>query len=993
MNQVFNRINPRGSTWQRWDPHIHAPGTALNDGFRGEDPWAAFIEKVDKSDPPIRALGITDYCGIDCYIEAKARQRAGDFKGVGLIFPNVEFRLSIETTKGPGVNLHLLFSPDDEDHVEHINAFLTGLTFRHGGETFRCVRPDLIRLGRAIDSSIIDDNAAYRRGVTGFKVSLEALQDQFFTRGWLRENCLVAVAGGGSDGTSGLQGDGGQWEATRKNIERFADIMFTANPKQIAFYLGKGAATIEDLETKWSGKKPCLHGSDAHTADRVGLPDAARRCWLNGDVTFGTLFQAVIEPEGRVHIGEEPPKGALPGNTIKEVHVSNAQWMVPSSLPVNAGMVAIIGARGSGKTALADFMATGGCGVSNRLSPNSFLRRASKYLTATRAELLWENGETTGNDIANVENEDLWDAPHVQYLSQQFVEQLCSSEGLDHSLVDEIQRVIFEAHPEDVRINAANFSELLISRMQAARGSRDRHRHALKRATEAINAELVRKAGLPKLEKDRNEVLAALAKDRADRNQLVPKGQETRAKRLEDISAAVEIKQRAIAEAQARAQALAGLQSDVSTFREQDAADWIADAQERRGDSDLSVEEWKKFRLNFTGDVDALLKMRIAAAQAEITVLQGPSIASGVGASAPPTDMVLIPEGALLPSQSLSLLIRERDRLQTLAGIDAQNSRRYRALTDKITRAETALAKLNLDIERAKKAEGMLVELRTDRLAAYKGIFTAVIDEETELMRLYAPLGDRIAQGPSAVKKLSFSVRRQVDLKAWAEQGEQLLDLRKGSLRNGDLLKEAEAYLGDVWRNGTAEDAAEAMRLFVSNFSQIFRQQQVSNLPPLQWARDFSQWLYSTDHIQVGYGLRYEEVDIERLSPGTRGIVLLLLYLALDAHDERPLIIDQPEENLDPQSVFEELVPAFCEAKKRRQVIVVTHNANLVVNTDVDQVIVARCGQHQPDGLPSITYQSGGLENREIREAVCSILEGGARAFQERARRLRVKLA
>ena len=105
------------------------------------------------------------------------------------------------------------------------------------------------------------------------------------------------------------------------------------------------------------------------------------------------------------------------------------------------------------------------------------------------------------------------------------------------------------------------------------------------------------------------------------------------------------------------------------------------------------------------------------------------------------------------------------------------------------------------------------------------------------------------------------------------------------------------------------------------------------------------------------------------------------------------MIIDQPEEHLDPQSVFEELVPAFCEAKKRRQIIVVTHNANLVVNTDVDQVVVARCGQHRPDGLPSITYQSGGLENREIREAVCSILEGGARAFQERARRLRVKLA
>jgi predicted ATPase len=78
------------------------------------------------------------------------------------------------------------------------------------------------------------------------------------------------------------------------------------------------------------------------------------------------------------------------------------------------------------------------------------------------------------------------------------------------------------------------------------------------------------------------------------------------------------------------------------------------------------------------------------------------------------------------------------------------------------------------------------------------------------------------------------------------------------------------------------------------------------------------------------------DVAIEQLSPGTQGIVLLLLYLAIDQQDRRPLIIDQPEENLDPNSVFEVLVPHFREARKRRQVIVVTHNANLVVNTDAD---------------------------------------------------------
>ena len=113
--------------------------------------------------------------------------------------------------------------------------------------------------------------------------------------------------------------------------------------------------------------------------------------------------------------------------------------------------------------------------------------------------------------------------------------------------------------------------------------------------------------------------------------------------------------------------------------------------------------------------------------------------------------------------------------------------------------------------------------------------------------------------------------------------------------------------------------------------------------------------------------------------------------MTLDAADDRPLIIDQPEENLDPKSIYDELVGLFAEAKDKRQVFVVTHNANLVVNTDADQIIVAEANSHQRGALPDISYRSGGLDNAKIRKAVCDILEGGERAFQERARRLRVR--
>src|SRR5207245_6717013 len=112
------------------------------------------------------------------------------------------------------------------------------------------------------------------------------------------------------------------------------------------------------------------------------------------------------------------------------------------------------------------------------------------------------------------------------------------------------------------------------------------------------------------------------------------------------------------------------------------------------------------------------------------------------------------------------------------------------------------------------------------------------------------------------------------------------------------------------------------------------------------WLERFAQWLFSTEHIRIRYEIAYDGVDIRKLSPGTRGVVLLLLYLSLDDADDRPLIIDQPEENLDPKSVFDELVSLFIAAKSKRQVIIVTHNANLVINTDADQIIVAEAGPH-----------------------------------------------
>lgn len=155
--------------------------------------------------------------------------------------------------------------------------------------------------------------------------------------------------------------------------------------------------------------------------------------------------------------------------------------------------------------------------------------------------------------------------------------------------------------------------------------------------------------------------------------------------------------------------------------------------------------------------------------------------------------------------------------------------------------------------------------------------------------------------------------------------------------------------------------------------------------------QDVFEWLYEVDHVRLSYGLKYNGVDLEKLSPGTKGIVLLILYLGMDIADTRPLIVDQPDENLDNESIYELLTAYFKTAKQRRQILLITHNPNLVVNADTEQVIVAT-GVRREHGLPHITYRSGALENtgaddQGIREQVCRILEGGSDAFRKRERR------
>jgi hypothetical protein len=131
------------------------------------------------------------------------------------------------------------------------------------------------------------------------------------------------------------------------------------------------------------------------------------------------------------------------------------------------------------------------------------------------------------------------DSPRVQYLSQQFVERLCSSEGITDELLAEIERVIFEAHPYEERLGASSFRELLELRTSHGRDLRRFAQSEMVSLAEQIEAERVARDELPGLKKERSRLAGILAEDKRARGGLVVVGGEERARRLEALNGAL----------------------------------------------------------------------------------------------------------------------------------------------------------------------------------------------------------------------------------------------------------------------------------------------------------------------------------------------------------------------------------------------------------------------------------------------------------------------
>lgn len=157
--------------------------------------------------------------------------------------------------------------------------------------------------------------------------------------------------------------------------------------------------------------------------------------------------------------------------------------------------------------------------------------------------------------------------------------------------------------------------------------------------------------------------------------------------------------------------------------------------------------------------------------------------------------------------------------------------------------------------------------------------------------------------------------------------------------------------------------------------------------------------LLSSNWFGVSFNLKYQNDAFLDMSQGKQAFVILKLLLEF-SKKECPILIDQPEDSLDNRAIYNELVKYLIDKKKERQILLVTHNANVVVSADAEQIIVANQQGEKSPNLNGYKFQyvSGGLEftkhkddsidstllSQGIREHVCEILEGGNEAFKKR---------
>ncbi len=956
--------NVRGSLWNRWDLHFHTPSS-----FDYEDKSVTnqlivntLIEKG------VRVVVVTDHHTIDS-ARIRELQQLGQEKLT--VLPGIELR---DDHGGTPIHYICIFPEDcDLDHVWTTLQGSLGLTvaaIREKGGDERIYVP-------------IEKGAEETRKLGG----------------------VVSIhAGAKSNSIEGIQNREQFQQRIKFDITRnWVDLMEIGQLRDIDLH-------VNIIFPATGLDKPLIICSDNHKISEYTVKSPL---WFRSDPTFRGLLMVLREPRGRVFIGERPfeeirieqnPTKYIRGISFQRKSTAPAaeKWF-SGKIYFNPGLVAIVGNKGSGKSALSDTL--GLLGASKNADSFSFLSKqrfrhpTGGHAADFEATLEWESGEKVTRCLANSASQE--EVERLKYLPQDHVEKVCNElVGIgERRFEQELKGVIFSHVPEALRLGQATLDELV--RFQTGEKQK-RIDSLLKQLREVSRARAIvetqadpsTKCEIEEKIKQRELELEALdkAKPTEKPNPTASVGSPTTDPGLLQVLAGAEmikkeiegqigqaeeslrVAERRHAVAKRLLERIDNFQKEFQVFLaslNEDAAELglipsdlvslsvkKSDAERVRDEASSAISAAKK-QLDETNPLG--LKKQLLDSQTKLSELQAKLDAPNRAY-----------QGYL---HELSEWQEKRTKIEgsenepeTLKGLKAALAA-LNDLPSKIATLQSGQANLALEIHSEKLAQAVVY--RT----------------------LYEPVQQFIDSHVLAKDKFKLEFRVELANEDFTDRLLGLLALnRRGSFMGIDEGRtKAESFVqAAIW------EEKQSVLNFVQRVDQALHSDQRDNPPtPVQLreqllrgkkVEEVFDLFYGLEYIQPRYILRWDGKDISILSPGERGTLLLVFYLLIDKGD-MPLVIDQPEGNLDNHTVAKVLVDCIREARKRRQVFIVTHNPNLAVVCDADQIVYAH--MDKADGN-AVTYTSGALENPIMSKQVTDVLEGTRWAFGVRGAKYEV---
>ncbi len=999
----------RGSEWRKWDLHVHTPYSYLNNQF-GND-FDNYVKQLFLNAilHQITVIGITDYFSIDGYKKIRNEYLNNDTKLKSLftdeqinqikrikMFPNIEFRLNkiIGTNR---VNFHVIFS--DEVLIEDIEEnFLHELEFIYEGnpqnsdEKWKLKKLNIENLGQKLitEQPELGENPLFvglKCAVVDDTQVLDILNNK---QSKFKNKYLVVVP---ADEDLSVINWKSQDHNVRKVILQKADMLFASNPKTIKWGLGEYNETLDDYIKEFKSVKVCIWGSDAHGYDNLFKPANNRFTWLKANPTFEGLKQVINEPKDRVFIGEIPPKLKLvqlnKDKFIENIEINKTsesklvdKWFEnTNSIPLNSGLIAIIGNKGNGKSALADIIALSG----NVKLPDgdwfSFLNtkrfKDKKLLLASNFEskLTWLNntGETVNLNNTIPESS----IEKVKYLPQKYIEKICSEEEYN-SFQNEINKVVFSHIKQENRLEKNNLHDLIKIKTEVESNRRENLLNDLKQLLQD-DEDLKMKYSDIELEKLENL--------------LVEKNQQIEDHKLNKELIEVVLDPTANEEIQSEIKTKFD-ESKIIVSQIDELHKELLDIQ-----SLLNIESIKKNTIEIvTGEIDILYS------QFSKSMEEKQSKLKDIGLEIDINSIFKI-------NYEKSLLIEELGKVKKIISdnneLKNKKLQEINTLTENKTKLDSELSepqkeyqeyleKIKLwDIKNSeltnektiieKEINFSKTELPT-KLEEYELVKIDVIDEiystyqrELEIFKeLYSSVLEFVLKEKEKLGSTSFvdfTTRITIDKNILTNSLVAFFDGRRQQFKEEDLKELVAKYSDETSLDNVNTMFTELINL-ITNDKRPLKQQFKDGKQLV----DFYIELFGLKYLKVEYDILFDNKNVKQLSPGERGALLIIFYLLIDKGDI-PLIIDQPEDNLDNESVFEYLVPYIKQAKQRRKIIIVTHNPNIAVVADAEQVIYTELDKANGN---QIKYITGAIEDKEINKQIVKVLEGTMPAFDNR---------